>query len=185
MKLPCSTPRSTQGASLIEFALVLPILLALIIGILFYGIAFVAHQAVNYAAESGAEAVVAIDPDAVIDGGNNVTALVKTQVNSRIRTALGYFPGVDEAFPADGSSVVAVRVADSSGCRNGGGGKSVTICVVDDQADSASRLVQVRLSPKFGQLWPGFPQSDYLPSSGYVRATGSAMVSNPPNVNGG
>jgi len=167
------------GATLIEFALVFPVFLVILFGIVFYGIAFATQQAVNFAAESGAETAVSFDPDALADSGGTVNTLVSRRANGRIRGILGFFPGVDGAFPANGSKVSATQVADASACGIGNsddGSTTVHICVVSTAADTGSRRIQVRLSPKFEQLWPGFPQPGFLPTPEFVRATGSAII---------
>lgn len=56
-----SRPRQV-GAAVIEFALVLPLLLAIVVGIIYYGYAFVLKTAVEHAAKNGAQAAVAVDP---------------------------------------------------------------------------------------------------------------------------
>jgi len=184
----CAKKRQMRGASLIEFALVLPVFLALIVGILFYGIAFTTQQAVNFAAERGAETAVSVDPDSLVDSDDKVNPLVNTQANSRIRSVLGYFPGVDNAFPANGSKVAATKVADASECGNGSdddGSTTVNICVISTTANAGSRRIQVRLSPKFQDLLRGFPQPGFFLTPEFVRATGSAVVAEPSDGNAG
>jgi len=51
-----------SGVALIEFALVLPLLLAIAVGIIYYGYAFVLKAAVEHAAKNGAQAAVAVSP---------------------------------------------------------------------------------------------------------------------------
>lgn len=53
-----------QGAALVEFAFVLLPLLLLTIGTLLYGLVFVTQQAMAFAAQRGADAIVQADPDA-------------------------------------------------------------------------------------------------------------------------
>lgn len=159
----------------------------LIVGILFYGIAFATQQAVNFAAERGAETAVSVDPDTLVDSDAQVNPLVSRQANSRIRGILGYLPGVDNAFPADGSRVAANLVTEASACGGSSdddGAITVSICVVDDVANKDGRRIQVRLSPKFEQLWPGFPQPGFFLTPEFVRATGSASVAEASDANG-
>ena len=54
--------RAQRGAALIEFALVLPLLLAIAVGIVYYGYAFVLKTAVENAAKNGAQEMVAVSP---------------------------------------------------------------------------------------------------------------------------
>ena len=168
--------KKQRGASLIEFALVLPVFLTLIMGILFYGIAFATQQAVHFAAERGAEAAVSVDPDVLlIDSEQNVNSLVSQLASDRIRGVLGCFPGVDEVLPESGAGVVAIRVAEESACGDDEeGGTAVKICVVDDGADT--RHIQVRLSLAFDQLWLGFPRPGFFLTPDVVQATGSAVL---------
>lgn len=51
-----------KGIALIEFAFVLPVLLLIIAGILYYGFAFVLVSSAQDAARSAAEAAIAVDP---------------------------------------------------------------------------------------------------------------------------
>lgn len=59
-----------SGAALIEFAFVLFPLLLLTIGTLLYGLVFVTQQAMAYAAQGGADALVQLDPNAEAFGGS-------------------------------------------------------------------------------------------------------------------
>lgn len=163
--------RRQAGASLIEFALVLPIFLALIIGILFYGIAFVAHQAVNYAAESGAEAVVSVDPDAP-----DFKARAAEQAGARIAGILSFFHGVDgdKTFPL----VYQCPGSDDSKP------KVSTICVVEGGV--GARRVVVSLAPRFQEdLLPGFPQPGFFVTPEFVRASGTAIIAEETGASGG
>ena len=60
--MPADGRRGQRGAALIEFALVLPLLLAIAVGIVYYGYAFVLKTAVEQAARNGAQEMVAISP---------------------------------------------------------------------------------------------------------------------------
>ena len=54
--------RRECGAALIEFALVLPLLLSIAVGIVYYGYAFVLKAATESAAQNGAQEAVALSP---------------------------------------------------------------------------------------------------------------------------
>ncbi len=58
--------KKTGGAALIEFALVLPLLLAIAVGIVYYGYAFVLKTALEHAARNGVQEAVAVSP--LVDG---------------------------------------------------------------------------------------------------------------------
>ena len=62
MLVPSRRNNDQSGAALIEFALVLPLLLAIAVGIIYYGYAFVLQAAVEHAAKNGAQAAVAVSP---------------------------------------------------------------------------------------------------------------------------
>ncbi|HEX8360721.1 MAG TPA: TadE/TadG family type IV pilus assembly protein [Longimicrobium sp.] len=62
MNTACRLARAEQGQALVEFALVVPVLLLLVVGIFEFGRAWNAHQAVTDAAREGARAAVIADP---------------------------------------------------------------------------------------------------------------------------
>lgn len=80
----------SRGATLVEFAFILPVLLLLLYGILVYGIVLVTQQAVAYGAERGAEAAVAADPD-LADG--TYLAAADQLARQEVQTVIGFLPG--------------------------------------------------------------------------------------------
>lgn len=68
-------PPNASGQALVEMALILPMLLVLVIGLLEFGRAFNAHQAVTDAAREGARQAVVQDPNIDQD---SVESAVKT-----------------------------------------------------------------------------------------------------------
>jgi len=65
--LPLSLRSKLQrGVAIIEFAFVLPLLLAIVVGIVYYGYAFVLKTAVEHAARNGVQEAVAVSP--LVDG---------------------------------------------------------------------------------------------------------------------
>lgn len=87
--MPKQTPVVYQrGAVLVEFSLILVVLITLFYATLVYSIVFVTQQAVAYAAESGADAVVAVDP---LDPGYD--ALATTVASARVTSTLAFLPG--------------------------------------------------------------------------------------------
>ncbi|MBO9469452.1 pilus assembly protein [Endozoicomonas sp. G2_2] len=154
-----------RGASLIEFALVLPLFLLLVIGILTYGIAFATHQAVNYAAQRSAESVTHLDPELDMAA---YAARATGLVNERLASVLGYFPG-------DAPSVAAAE----NGCDTAEDSESAAparLCIDTDADVPGRRVIVVELAPTFDSLWPGFPQTGYIPALGPIRATGRSVV---------
>lgn len=74
--------RAQEGQALVEFALVVPVLLLLVVGVFEFGRAWNAHQAVTDAAREGARAAVVADPLMTPD---SVRAVVR---NALARAAL-------------------------------------------------------------------------------------------------
>ena len=69
--------RSDEGQAVVEFALIVPVLLVLVIGVFEFGRAWSAHQAVTDAAREGARVAVIADP-----------AITEDSVRTVIRSAL-------------------------------------------------------------------------------------------------
>jgi Flp pilus assembly protein TadG len=67
MKTLPSSGRAPSGQSLVEFALILPILLVLLMGILDFGRAVAAYNSVSNAARSAARVAVVDQNEAVVD----------------------------------------------------------------------------------------------------------------------
>lgn len=77
-----------RGATLIEFSFIMLPLAMLFYGVIVYSIVFVTQQAVTYAAESGADAIVAVDPTyAAFDGQAESVA------RTRVINVLSFLPG--------------------------------------------------------------------------------------------
>ena len=80
-----------RGAAMIEFSVVLLPLLTLFYGIIVYSLVFVTQQAVAFAAESGADAVVAVDPmTATCDPAD---ATINAVVTNRVTNLVRFLPG--------------------------------------------------------------------------------------------
>lgn len=149
-----------MGATLIEFALVLPIFLLLIFGILYFGIYLFTQQSVQNAAQQGANAAVVVDVDSAGNGVTGLKSLVSTRVNTRVSSALSFFPGnIGTLGPG--------TLNDGSGQCGGKAGPGF-VCVLKGPDNDGSYDVIVHLTPKFSSLWPGFP--DLLPylTGGYA-----------------
>lgn len=108
-----------SGASLAEFALVLPVLVMLVFGIVEFGIAFTKAQAIEAAAREGARLA-------------SIEASTYADVNARVNDAL-------TGIPMSGPPTVGVTVDGApSTCLNQPG-KAVTVTV------SATHLINIPL----------------------------------------
>lgn len=142
------------GAVLVEFSLILIALLTLLYGIIIYSIVFVTQQAVAFAAESGADAIVAVDPAAVVDPDNPATTgfsvLAADVATGEVNRLLGFLPG--------DASVCLATVGTDPQC-------------IDQCVDTgANRQCFVRVSYSFAN-W-GFPVTGLFPLPETIRATG-------------
>jgi len=100
-----------SGATAIEFAFVLPMLLALTYAMFVYSYTYVVYESINYAAQQGAESAVAVDPDT-----DDYQAAVIAQVQTTVASVLSWMPASqrDASIGANGSSV-QVDFCGSSG----------------------------------------------------------------------
>ena len=80
-----------RGAALIEFALVLPLLLAIAVGIIYYGYAFVLKSAVEHAAKNGAQAAVAVSP-LPSGNGQSFDQRLSTSATGAAKASLAWLP---------------------------------------------------------------------------------------------
>ncbi|MAA74350.1 MAG: hypothetical protein CMN28_06545 [Salinisphaeraceae bacterium] len=85
--------RSQRGATLIEFTLILPALLALLIGGTLFGLVLVTQQAVTHAAESAVGAVLSLDPETTDPQGAGFLSTAQTLAQSRVNRRLTFLPG--------------------------------------------------------------------------------------------
>jgi len=123
---PSGSRRGRQsGSTAVEFAILFPLLFLLTYGTVVYGYVFFLKQTVAYAAQQGAEAAVAVDPDA-----DDADDLRQQRVEASINDTLGWLPAGQRA---------RVRIC------NGGD------CVVED--DTITVEVEFQLSTP-GWLFP-------------------------------
>lgn len=103
---PGVVARRQSGASAIEFAFVLPLLIALTYSLIVYSYSFVVYESLSYAAQQGAEAAVAVDPSDTDAYQDNVTAYVR----STVAGVLGWMPQAQRnaAIGANGAGVQPV-----------------------------------------------------------------------------
>jgi Flp pilus assembly protein TadG len=81
------------GATAVEFVFILPLLVGMFYAIFVYGYVFVLHQALNYASEEAARAVVAI-----ASGGPGAAALQQSAANLAVDQALSFLPANQRAL---------------------------------------------------------------------------------------
>lgn len=110
--------RRGTGIAALEFAIVAPVLIAIVIGIVYYGMVLTLQQLLTLAAEEGARAALRYPGGAA---GGNAAAMQALRVNAAGTTALATLPpsiaalippaGVAQAVPcASASGNVCVRV---------------------------------------------------------------------------
>ena len=154
-----------SGATLVEFAVVLPVFLLIFIGALTYGIAFVTQQAVSYAAQRSADSLISIAPG--LDSGAYET-LAARRVEERIASTLAYFPGADDRLPQGVS--ISCDAPDPEGI------DGARLCIRRDKPTVGRSSVAVRLAVSFESLWPRFPTTDFISGVGRINATGYVVV---------
>lgn len=152
-------PVNQRGATLIEFTVILLPLITLIYGIVVYSIVFVTQQAVAYAAESGAEAVVAVDPS-----NSAYDSLAAEQATQRVNSLLTFLPG--------GQSVCLGTQNGNRGCSN------QCFDLQDGLGNPSRRQCTVQVTYNFGQ-W-GFLVKGLLPVPTLITGVGLVNTQLPP-----
>uniref|UniRef100_UPI003F86D4C4 TadE family protein n=1 Tax=Cupriavidus ulmosensis TaxID=3065913 RepID=UPI003F86D4C4 len=142
----------SSGAAALEFAIVLPILLTVVIGIVYFGIVLALQQALTLAAEEGARAALRYPSGAA---ANNAAATQALRVSAASSTALASLP------TSISSLISAANVAQVISCANPSG----SVCVKVTLSLSSSSILPVV---------PGVP----LPAT----LTGSATVQLAPDT---
>jgi len=106
-----AVPTRQSGATAVEFALVLPLLIALTYSLFVYSYVFVVYESINYAAQQGAQSAVAVDPD--ID---DYFATVQTYAQTTVAGALSWMPAGQRANSiGEGGSAVQVLPCSAGG----------------------------------------------------------------------
>ncbi len=103
-----------RGVSLLEFVLVLPLLLAIAVGIVYYGYAFVLQSAVAHAAKAGAQTAIAVSP--LGEMGDDYPARRETQVRRAVTQSLSWLP-----HARDGMLTIDHAGPGADACVAGGG----------------------------------------------------------------
>lgn len=83
-----------RGATLVEFAFILPALLLLLYGLVVYSVVLVTQQAVAFGAERAAAATVAVNPELAPDAFLAQAEQVATQ---EVEDVIGFLPGAPGA----------------------------------------------------------------------------------------
>ncbi|MGH7965446.1 MAG: TadE/TadG family type IV pilus assembly protein, partial [Candidatus Binatia bacterium] len=86
--------RREDGGAAIEFAFVLPVFLFIFVGIFAFGLAFFMQQTMTLAAEEGARAAIAVDPESFPEGVTDAgyMAAVQTQAQALANNNLSGLP---------------------------------------------------------------------------------------------
>lgn len=123
-------PSRQRGATAMEFALIFPLLFALLYGVVVYSYVFVLQESITYAAQQAAANAISVDPAVA---GDAYVDTVRTRVRAGARAALDWLPEAQQE-----------RVL-------GSGGESVQVDLVSDPAGS---LVEVRLLFGLAGMFP-------------------------------
>lgn len=167
-RAPIRLRRRTQdGAALIEFAFVLPLLLALLIGMSYYGYVFMLQSAVTNAAQQAANAATSTDPVGM--SSSDYDALVGEAVAASIFSSLDWLPdSILDGTSGDSFSCNNDEENGPLGCASivGGDGILRVTVTMNVTANSSPLLPQINLPP-FGPIPP-------VPGGGVL--TGTAEV---------
>lgn len=141
--------RIQHGAAMLEFAFVLPFLLALIIGVIYYGYVYTLYAALTHAAKQGAEIAVAIEP-ADYDSSADYKTAVRSAVQQSVSNSLQWLPA---SVPDNPPVVVCFSDED---CANGDSGTRISVTMTLSGSQSPL-LPQVSL-PLVGAVPPLPPE---------------------------
>lgn len=146
-------PQRQSGATAIEFAFVLPLLLALTYAMFVYAYVYVIYESINYAAQQGAESAVAVNP-----------ALDSTYLGSVQTYAQTTAQGVLSWLPESQRSKMVIEVLP---CNASGGGGTSPYCPI---ADSGGMPIVVQITFPVSTIFavlnlPGIGKVPPLPTS--------------------
>lgn len=145
------------GASLVEFAFVLPVFLTLTLGTILYGLAWFTQESLQRVAREVTNSVLVVDPR-MSDARSEVALLAGQTLKAR--TSKRFSPSA--LLPL---SVVTVSSGDV--VRNDGSlcgrTSSNQLCIIRSAADNAISQVVLTLQPKLATLRPGLPAIALVP----------------------
>ena len=148
-----STIGRQSGATAVEFAFILPALVALIYSLFVYSYVYVLYESINYAAQQGAESAVAVDPSLDTD----YFSTVQTYAQSTAAGVLSWLPEAQRSASVGNANGSLVEVLQ---CNASGGGAS-PYCPV---AASGGTPIVVRISFPVRRFFPAL----VLPGIGSV-----------------
>lgn len=155
----------TKGVALIEFALVLPLLLAIVVGILYYGFAFVLLSSAQNSARLGAEAAVSLDPLT----GDYSKAVIERAENAANNSLPSWLPGDPE--PASATLGEPAGADEAGSCQDVGDNTIVVNVVIKPNA--GERTLLPTLSIGDFQIPPGLETDDGQPT---IKANACAQL---------
>jgi Flp pilus assembly protein TadG len=93
-----------SGAAALEFAILLPLLLLMVYGIVVYSYMFVVQEAITFAAQEAAEAAVKVDP---AQDPSDYEAAVRSEVLATATRVLDFLPAAqrERVLGSDGAKV--------------------------------------------------------------------------------
>jgi Flp pilus assembly protein TadG len=162
--------RRQSGATAIEFALVLPMLIALTYSTFVYSYVFVVYESINFAAQQGAEAAVAVDTSL----GSSYEATVTSRVQLTVASVLHWLPAAQKSrsIGTNGSLVQPVFCdpdgggSDASCPATSLGGTPIVVSITFPLLDPS--IFPILNLPGLGSIPP-------LPAS--IRGVGVTLVS--------
>jgi len=163
------TPARQSGASAVEFAFVLPLLLALTYSLFVYSYVYVVYESINYAAQQAAEATVAVDPF----DEDGYQANVENYARATAAGVLSWLPA-SQRTAAIGANGSAIQVYP---CSPGGGGGEYCPAGVTGGTPVVVKIQFPLSSPSLFPVMdlPGIGSVPPLPSS--LVGVGVALVS--------
>lgn len=162
-------PQRQSGASAVEFAFVLPLLIALTYSLFVYSYVFVVYESINYAAQQAAEATVAVDPF----DEDSYQANVQNYARTTAAGVLSWLPASQKAA-AIGTNGSAIQVYP---CSPGGGGGEHCPAGVTGGTPVVVKISFPLTSPRLFPVMdlPGIGMIPPLPAS--LVGVGVALVS--------
>lgn len=169
----CGKTESESGAALVEFALLLPVFMALVLGMLSGGLIYNQKMDLTHATREGARYGAAVDKSQSFSNGASWASNVRDLVVARSGGDLSAGTGTTAGISTDGVCVALVTgsnpVAVDSNHTTAGG---MLPCFTDTAADSGTRVqVSARRPGKLEALF--FTRVMTLTASATARYEGS------------